>query len=43
MHGDLTAKTIANSYRKDDPFLKLLERRREITIREELERYQHNT
>ena len=38
----LEGYTIANSYRKDDQFFKLLERRREITIREELERYQHN-
>ena len=38
----LEGYTIANSYRKDDPFFKLIERRREITIREELERYQHN-
>jgi signal transduction histidine kinase len=34
---------LTKSYRRDDPFVKLLERRREITIREELERYQHNT
>ncbi len=38
----LDGKDLKKSYRKDDPFLKLLERRREITIREELERYQHN-
>ena len=38
----LEGYTISNSYRKDDPFFKLLERRREITLREELERYKNN-
>jgi signal transduction histidine kinase len=38
----LDDKDITKSFRRDDQFVKLLERRREIMIREELERFQHN-
>jgi two-component system, NtrC family, sensor kinase len=38
----LEGYTIANSYRKDDPFFKLIERQRDITLREELERFKGN-